>query len=78
MHCHCFLFLLGITVVPSEIEDSDYANVWGRGGGGGAAALFYGLCEIGEFTFKFTDVLALGTKLRLRGSDSPFVFFCAF
>ena len=47
-------------------------------GGGGAAALFYGLCEIGEFTFKFTDVLALGTKLRLRGSDSPFVFFCAF
>ena len=53
-------------------------QTFGGGVGGGAAALFYGLCEIGEFTFKFTDVLALGTKLRLRGSDSPFVFFCAF
>ena len=40
--------------------------------------MHYGLCEIAEFTVKFTDMLALGTKFRLRGSDSPFVFFCVF
>ena len=34
---------------------------------GGVSKVHYGLCEIGEFTVKFTDVLALGTKLRLRG-----------
>ena len=62
-HCHCFQFLLGITVVPSEIEDNDYAKF----GGGGVSKVHYGLCEIGEFTVKFTDVLALGSKLRLRG-----------
>ena len=28
-HCHCFQFLLGITVVPSEIEDNDYAKFGG-------------------------------------------------
>ena len=36
-------------------------------GGGGVSKVHYGLCEIGEFTVKFRDVLALGTKLRLRG-----------
>ena len=36
-------------------------------GGGGVSKVHYGLCEIGEFTVNFTDVLALGTKLRLRG-----------
>ena len=66
-HCHCFQFLLGITVVPSEIEDNDYAKFGGGGRGGGVSKVHYGLCEIGEFTVKFTDVLALGTKLRLRG-----------
>ena len=65
-HCHCFQFLLGITVVPSEIEDNDYAK-FGGGGRGGVSKVHYGLCEIGEFTVNFTDVLALGTKLRLRG-----------
>ena len=39
----------------------------GGGRGGGVSKVHYGLCEIGEFTVKFTDVLALGTKLRLRG-----------
>ena len=66
-HCHCFQFLLGITVVPSEIEVNDYAKFGGGGGGGVVSKVHYGLCEIGEFTVKFTDVLALGTKLRLRG-----------
>ena len=46
--------------------------------GGGVSKVHYGLCEIGKLTVKFTDVLALGTKLRLRGSDAPFVFFCVF
>ena len=26
---HCFQFLLGITVVPREIEDNGYENFWG-------------------------------------------------
>ena len=42
-------------------------NLGEGGGGGGVSKVHYGLCEIGEFTVKFTDVLALGTKLRLRG-----------
>ena len=26
---YCFQFLLGITVIPKEIEDNAYAKVWG-------------------------------------------------
>ena len=29
MHNHCFTFLLGITVVPKEIQDNGYAKFWG-------------------------------------------------
>ena len=29
IHDYCFQFLLGITVIPREIEDNAYANVWG-------------------------------------------------
>ena len=28
-HNHCFQFLLGITVVPREIEGKGYAKFWG-------------------------------------------------
>ena len=30
LHNHCFEFLLGITVVPREIEDNGYAKLWGK------------------------------------------------
>ena len=29
LHNHCFQFLLGITVVPREIEGNGYASFWG-------------------------------------------------
>ena len=32
-HNHCFRFLLGITVVPREIQDNGYANFFFGGGG---------------------------------------------
>ena len=42
-------FLLGVTVVPEEIEDNGYANFrWG--GGGGVNKVHYGLCENDELS----------------------------
>ena len=42
-------FLLGVTVVPEEIEDNGYANFrWG--GGGGVNKVQYGLCENDELS----------------------------
>ena len=38
LHSHCFQFLLGITVVPREIQGNGYANVWGGN------KVHYGLC----------------------------------
>ena len=38
----CFQFLLGITVIPREIEDSGYAKFWE------VNKARYGLCENGE------------------------------
>ena len=37
LHNHCFQFLLGITVVPREIEDNGYVILvfFFAGGGGG-------------------------------------------
>jgi len=29
IHDHCFQLPLGIAVIPREIEDNAYANVWG-------------------------------------------------
>ena len=29
LHTHCFQFLVGITVVPREIQDNCYTNFWG-------------------------------------------------
>ena len=37
---HCFQFLLGITVVPREIENNGYIKFWGLN------RVNYGLCEI--------------------------------
>ena len=42
LHNHCFQFLLGITVVPREIEDNGYAKLWGEN------KVHYGLCENGQ------------------------------
>ena len=47
LHNHCFQFLLGITVVPREIQDNGYAK-FGRGAGGWVNKVHYcGLCENG-------------------------------
>ena len=43
MHNHCFQFLLDITVVSREIEDTGYAKFWG------VNKEHYGLCEHGEY-----------------------------
>ena len=45
LHIRCFQFLLGITVVPREIDDNSYAKFWG------VNKMHYGLCANGEFTF---------------------------
>ena len=42
LHIYCFQFLLGITVLPSEIEDNGYAEFWG------VNKVDYGRCENGE------------------------------
>ena len=40
LHNHCFQFLLGITVVPREIQDNGYAKFEGGVGGGKQSALW--------------------------------------
>ena len=47
---HCFQFLLGITVVATEIEDNGF-KFFSCGGGGGVGGLkvHYGLCKNGEW-----------------------------
>ena len=42
LHNHCFQFLLGITVIPSEIEDNGYVKFWG------VNKVHHGLCDNGE------------------------------
>ena len=46
LHNHRFQFLLGITVVPREIEDNGYAKFWG------VNKLHYRPCENGELQKK--------------------------
>ena len=41
LHNHCFQFLLGITVVPREIQNNGYAKLWGV-----KKLVHYGLCEV--------------------------------
>ena len=43
-------FLLGVTVVPEEIEDNGYANFRLGGGGRGVNKVHYGLCENDELS----------------------------
>ena len=43
LHNHCFQFLLGITVVPREIEKNDYAKF------SEVNKVYFGPCEIGEY-----------------------------
>ena len=47
LHNHCFQFPQGITVVPREIEDSDYVKFFFFLGGGGVNKVHYGLCDNG-------------------------------
>ena len=42
LHNDSLQFLLGITVVPREIEDNGYAKLWGKN------KVHYGLCENGQ------------------------------
>ena len=46
LHNHCLQFLLGITVVPREIEDNGYAKFWGRGGKQGALWSIHKVCPL--------------------------------
>ena len=48
LHNHSFQFLLGITVVPREIENNGHAEFFFFWGGGGLTRVHYGLCEKGE------------------------------
>ena len=56
LHNLRFLFLMGITVVPTEIKE--VCKIWGGGGGGkGANKVYYGICKTGELQGKLGDVL---------------------
>ena len=46
-------FLLGVTVVPGQIEAQAYAKFWvdPAGGGGGANTMHCGQCKSGEWIF---------------------------
>ena len=45
LHNLCFLFLLGVTVVPREIADNTYAKIVG------ANKVHYGRCASGVYCF---------------------------
>ena len=47
---HCFQFLLGITVVPREIEDNGNAKFWG------VSKVRYGLGENDELKRGFRSI----------------------
>ena len=47
LHDHCSQFLLGITVVPREIQDNGY-EIFFFGGGGGINKVCDGPCENGK------------------------------
>ena len=54
LHNHCFQFLLGITVVSTDIEDYGYAIFFFEGGGG-VNKVHCGVCENGEFRERLSD-----------------------
>ena len=45
---YIFHFLLGITVVPREIEDNAYAILWG------VKKVYYGQCESDKVNLRYT------------------------
>ena len=45
LHKHCFQFILGLTIVPREIENNAYAKLLG------VNKVHYGQCENGECCF---------------------------
>ena len=63
LHNHCFRFLLGITVVPREIEENGYAHFWG------VHKVHYGLCESSEFR-KMTYASRSGSGILITHSRS--------
>ena len=65
LHNHCFQFLLGIAVVPREIEDNGYAKFWGLN------KLHYSLCEneeLSRFSIIMFEEYSSETQGRSVGS----------
>ena len=61
----CVSFLLGITVVPREIENNAYAKFWG------ANKMHYGRCASGIYMSNYSSVImgnprSLNYDLMLR------------
>jgi len=55
---HCFQYLLGIKVVPREIEDNGHLFIYlfiYFGGGEGGDKLHYGLRENGDLEYRLID-----------------------
>ena len=68
LHNHCFQFLLGVAVVPREIEDNGYAKFWRLN------KVHYGLCENGElwrFSIIMFEEYSSETQGRSVGSGKP-------
>ena len=73
LHNHCFQFLLGITVIPREIEANGYVKFWG------VNKVHYGLCDNGElnewmvmcFVKLSTDQLLVFNWLWARFQNFP-------
>ena len=77
IHHHCFHFLLGITVVPREIEDNAYAILWG------VKKVYYGQCESDKVNLRYTSgeygqVAEKGHRLLFLFATSFFKFTTLF
>ena len=55
-HIRCLQFLLGITVLPREIQGDGYAKLCG------VNKVHYGLCANGEFTFTCVSPTSLSSE----------------
>ena len=75
---HCFQYLLGIKVVPREIEDNGYLFIYlfigGGGGGGGRDKLHYGLRENGDLEYRLIDDGKNISDTLTCGSGATFLF----
>ena len=61
LHNLCFLFLLGITAVPREIESNAYAKYWGEGEGGGQLRCTVGDVQVAYGPIKLLNEPSSGT-----------------